>query len=53
MATDWEEIFALRRDLSPPDYYAAVERAAQRIELKKLAKECRRPSSKRGRNDVR
>ena len=52
MATDWEEIFKQRPDLSPPGYEKAVEDALHSWQEKKEREQCRKPS-RRGRNDGR
>ena len=49
MATDWDEVFKKRPDLSPPDREEAVKRALQQSELKQLAKSAKQPS-RRGRS---
>ena len=45
----WDVIFMDYPELDPPGREEAVKRALQRIEEKKKAKECRKPS-RRGRN---
>ena len=52
MATDWEEIFRERPDLSPPGYDKAVEDALRSWQEKKEREQCRKPF-RRGRNDGR
>ena len=49
MATDWEEIFKQRPELSPPGYDKAVEDALRSWEEKQQRQQCRKPS-RRGRN---
>ena len=49
MATDWEEIFRERPDLSPPGYDKAVEDALRSWQEKKEREQCRK-ASRRGRN---
>ena len=44
MATDWEEIFRERPDLSPPGYEKAVKDALRSWQEKKEREECRKPS---------
>ena len=47
MATDWEEIFRERPDLSPPGYEKAVEDALRSWQEKQDREQCRK-ASRRG-----
>lgn len=49
MATDWEEIFRQRPDLSPPGYEKAVKDALRSWQERQEREQCRKPS-RRGRN---
>ena len=44
MATDWEEIFRQRPDLSPPGYETAVKDALRSWQEKQDREQCRKPS---------
>ena len=49
MATDWRQVFRDRPDLEPEGFDEAVLLAAERVEQRRLVKECRKPS-RRGRS---